>query len=79
MRKDRNDFFEQYGPEARAILNDLLDKYADHGLAQFKIPEVLKIPPISERGNVVEISRFFGGTEKLRQAIDALQALLYAA
>jgi type I restriction enzyme R subunit len=79
LRKDRNDFFEQYGPEARAILNDLLDKYADHGLAQFKIPEVLKIPPISERGNVVEISRFFGGTEKLRQAIDALQALLYAA
>jgi len=32
------------------ILNDLLDEYAEHGLAQFKVPEVLKVPPISGRG-----------------------------
>jgi type I restriction enzyme R subunit len=79
VRQDQRDFFDQYSPEARAILDELLEKYAEHGLAQFKIPEILKVPPISEHGNVVEISRLFGGAEKLREAINELQALLYAA
>ena len=73
------DFFDQYGPEARAILDELLDKYAEHGTAQFVLPDVLKVPPISERGNVIEIAKMFGGGEKLRQAVNQLQTLLYAA
>ena len=79
LRQEKKDFFEQYGPEARAILNALLDKYADHGTAQFVIPDVLKVPPISERSNVLEIAGFFGGVEKLRTAVTQLQTLLYAA
>jgi type I restriction enzyme R subunit len=43
------------------------------------IPDVLKVPPISEHGNVIEIAKMFGGPEKLKQAVDELQALLYAA
>lgn len=66
LRQDKKDFFERYGPEARAILNDLLDKYAESGVDQFKIPESLKLAPISSRGNVTEIIGFFGGTEKLK-------------
>lgn len=77
LRRDRADFFDQYGPEARAILGELLDKYAEHGTAQFVIPDVLKVPPISERGNVIEIARLFGGGEALRQAVHQLQTLLY--
>ncbi len=46
LRRDKKDFFDQYGPEAKTILNELLDKYADHGTAQFIIPDVLKVPPI---------------------------------
>jgi type I restriction enzyme R subunit len=79
LRKDQRAFFERFGPEARAVLDDLLDKYTEHGEAQFVIPEVLKVPPISDRGNVVEIAEFFGGAEKLRQAVVDLQNLLYAA
>jgi type I restriction enzyme R subunit len=79
LRKEKKDFFDQYGPEAKAILNELLDKYAEHGTAQFVIPDVLKVPPISEHGNVVEIAGFFGGAEKLRNAVTQLQTLLYAA
>jgi type I restriction enzyme R subunit len=79
MRKDKKDFFDQYGPEARIILNELLDKYADYGTAQFIIPDVLKVPPISEHGNVIEIANFFGGPEKLKEAVNQLQTLLYAA
>jgi type I restriction enzyme R subunit len=79
LREERRDFFDHYGPEARAILNELLDKYADYGTAQFVLPDVLKVPPISERGNVIEIAKMFGGGDKLRDAVNELQTLLYAA
>ncbi len=79
VKKEEKLFFEKYAPEARSILNDLLEKYAEHGTAQFVIPDVLKVPPISDRGNVIEIAQLFGGPEKLREAVNELQALLYAA
>jgi EcoEI R protein C-terminal len=60
VKKEEKNFFQKYGPEARAILGDLLEKYADHGTAQFVIPDVLKVPPIADRGNVIEIARLFG-------------------
>ncbi len=77
LRADHQDFFEQYGPEARQILDSLLDKYTDFGAAQFEIPQILEVPPISEFGNVIEIADLFGGAEKLREAVDGLQAALY--
>ena len=79
LKKEKKDFFDQYGLEAKAILNDLLEKYAEHGTAQFILPDVLHVPPISERGNIVEIAGLFGGPDQLRQAVTQLQTLLYAA
>ena len=79
LRRDKKDFFSRYGPQARAILHELLQKYAEHGTAQFTIPDVLKVSPISEFGNISEIIRFFGGADELKQAVDELQSLLYAA
>ncbi len=79
LRREKKDFFDRHGPEARAILNDLLEKYAEHGTAQFVLPDALKVPPISDHGNVMEIAGMFGGPEKLKDAVSQLQALLYAA
>ncbi|MDO9027584.1 MAG: type I restriction-modification enzyme R subunit C-terminal domain-containing protein, partial [Candidatus Roizmanbacteria bacterium] len=79
IKKERKDFFEKYGTDARQILNEILDKYIEHGTAQFKIPDILKIEPISRHGNVVEIANKFGGAEKLREAVYEMQTLLYAA
>ncbi len=79
LRQEKKDFFEQYGLEARGVLNDILDKYVEYDIAQFKIPDILKVPPISERGNVLEISKFFGGAERLREAVTTMQKFLYAA
>ena len=79
LRRDKKDFFDQYGQEAQTILRELLEKYAEHGTAQFLIPDVLKVPPISVHGNVVEIAKLFGGPDELREAIHRLQTLLYAA
>ena len=79
IQKEKKDFFEKYGTDARQILNEILDKYIEHGTAQFKIPDILKIEPISRHGNVVEIANKFGGAEKLREAVYEMQTLLYAA
>jgi type I restriction enzyme R subunit len=80
VRKEQKDFFDKYGTEAKAILEELLEKYAEHGTAQFIIPDVLKIPSISDKyGNILEITKRFGGAEQLRSAVNELQTLLYAA
>ena len=79
LRKNKQDLFDEYGPDAKAILNDLLDKYAEHGLGQFKLPDALRVPPISTRGNVKEIIAVFGGADQLRTAVESLQRELYAA
>jgi type I restriction enzyme R subunit len=79
LRQNKEDFFDKYGPQAKAILLDLLTKYEEFGLTQIDIPDVLKVPPISERGNVGEIIGFFGGPEQLRNAVAELQTLLYSA
>jgi type I restriction enzyme R subunit len=79
LKKEKKDFFDRYGPQAKEILNELLEKYAAYGTAQFVIPDVLKVPPISARGNVMEIASLFGGADRLREAVSQLQTLLYAA
>lgn len=79
LKKDRTDFFAPYSAEAQEILRELLDKYAEYGLAQFKLPDVLKLSPIDKHGNIREISEIFGGADKLRYAIEQLQNELYAA
>jgi type I restriction enzyme R subunit len=78
VMKERAEFFARYGPEARQILSELLDKYADFGVTQLRLPDVLKLPPISEHGNPLEIAAAFGGAERLREAVTDLQTLLYA-
>ena len=77
--RNKSAFFDSYSEKAREILNDIVDKYVDYGTAQFAIPEILKVPPISDRGSVMDISQMFGGAENLRSAVNELQTLLYTA
>ena len=79
LKAKNKDFFEKYGKEAREVLEVLVQKYTEYGTAQFLIPDVLEVPPISEMGNVIEIAERFGGVDELREAVNDLQTLLYAA
>ena len=79
LKKGHQDFFDFYSAEARDILHEILEKYAEHGPDQLKLPDVLGVPPISRHGNTSEIARVFGGIVHLQQAVDELQRLLYAA
>lgn len=78
VRKEKKDFWERYSPEARAVLNDLLDKYTDHGFTQLDDLQILEVPPLSERGTPLEIAGFFGGSGQLRQAVRDLQGFIYS-
>jgi type I restriction enzyme R subunit len=78
LRAEGGVFFDRYGPVAREILDELLEKYARHGSTQFTLPDVLRIPPLSSHGSVMQIAAEFGGPENLRIAVQALQNLLYA-
>ena len=79
VKLEETAFFEQYTGKAREILLALLEKYAEHGEAQLVLNEVLKVPPLLNYGNAVEIARLFGGTNHLKEAVEQLQTLLYVA
>ena len=78
LKKGKVDFFDYFSPEARQILDEILDKYIEHNVAQFKLPDILNVNPISRHGNVIEISAKFNGPERLKEALDQLQTFLYS-
>jgi type I restriction enzyme R subunit len=41
----KRNYFGKYGEEARAVLEALLDKYADHGITDIEDPKILELPP----------------------------------
>ncbi len=80
LKRKRKDFFDQYGEDARAILEILLEKYAEHGVDEFEIPTTFKANKEFEQyGNVAEIAQRFGGVQQLKEAVNQLQNLLYSA
>lgn len=79
LRAQKADFFTSFGEAARQILDTLLAKYAEHGPAEFSIPDSLKVPPLSDLGNVPEIIARFGDADQFRAAVTDLQKHLYAA
>jgi type I restriction enzyme R subunit len=78
LRKEEREFFAKFRPEARQILTEVLDKYVEFGTSQLDDTNVLKITPISNYGNVMEIAQFFGGPEELKETLGEMQNLLYA-
>ena len=76
--REHKEFFATLRPKAREVLDALLEKYAEAGPSELSL-DVLKVPPLSEFGTPVEIAERFGGAEPLREAVDRLQEMLYAA
>ena len=76
----KRNYFAKYGEQAQAVLNALLDKYADAGVSDLENMDVLKVEPISSFGNPVYIvNRIFKGKKDFEQAVRELEAALYAA
>jgi type I restriction enzyme R subunit len=75
--RTNTDFFNQYTINGQFVLRALLDKYSQHGPDELTIPDALRVPPISDYGNVREILKVFKGGDQLLKAIEKLQELLY--
>ena len=78
-RVRKRDYFTRYGAEARTVLDALLEKYADEGLAPLERMDVLRVQPLSQLGTPAEIVRRFGGREKYIEAVRELERQLYGA
>ena len=76
--KKRN-YFAKYGDKARAVLEALLEKYADEGLTNLEDPKVLKVQPFNKYGTPLEIIKAFGGRDKYFEAVRELEKNLYEA
>lgn len=75
--KKRN-YFTKYGDKARAVLEALLDKYANEGITSIENNNVLKLDPFKQLGTPVEIiNGAFGGKAKYEEALQELEAELF--
>lgn len=75
----KRDYFTRYGEQARAVLEALLEKYADDGIEPIESIEVLKVQPLAQLGAPVQLLNHFGGREPYLQAVQELREQLYAA
>ena len=73
----KREAYINYGEKARAVLDALLDKYADEGVIDLENIHILKIPPFSSIGTPIELIGAFGGKEQFVAAVHELQAELY--
>lgn len=74
----KRDVFGKYGEQARAVLEALLEKFADHGVQDIEDAKVLELPPFDQFGSKTQIRRgIFGGVEQYTQAVQALEQALY--
>lgn len=74
--KKRN-YFTKYGEKAQAVLNSLLDKYAEDGLLTIESTEVLKLDPLNKLGTPIELIKAFGSKQVYLQAVKELESQLY--
>lgn len=75
----KQNYFAKYEEKARAVLEALLDKYADEGLDNIEDPKILKVQPFDRYGTPLEIIQAFGGREKYFEAVRELEENIYAA
>ena len=68
--------FAKYGEKTRAVLDALLDKFADGGIKSVESLEILKVDPLPNFGTPVEIVKLFGGKTKYLAAIHELETQL---
>ena len=75
--KKRN-YFTKYGEQARAVINALIDNYADKGIQSIEDARVLQLKPFSTFGTPTEIIKnIFGGKKQYEKVIRELENELF--
>lgn len=76
--KKRN-YFAKYGEQAQAVIDALIEKYADEGIQNIEDTKVLYLDPFASMGTPVEIIEKVGGKDKFLQLLHEISHDLYAA
>lgn len=76
FRNREQAFIQAFGENARRVILELLEKYRAGGIEQLQ-PEVFSVSPFREWGGAFTISRWFGGTERLRSTLLTMQQKIY--
>ena len=79
LYREHADFFSRYEPQARDMLNVILEKYIDGEAADISDTELFKVPPLGDQGTFMELAAPFGGGSNVRSTLKELQQLLYSA
>lgn len=73
----KRDVFTKYGPQARAVLDALLEKYRDEGVLNLDDTNVLRVTPFNMMGSVMQLINAFGGKEGFEAAVHDMQDAIY--
>ena len=73
----KRNYWTKYGDKARAVLDALLEKYAQTGIEEIEDMKVLTVDPIKEIGTPAEIVNLFGGKAQYLKAIRELETEIY--
>jgi len=74
--KKRN-YFTKYGKQAKAVLEILLNKYANEGIENIESLNILQVQPFNKIGSPLEIINLFGGRQNYLNAVIELELELY--
>lgn len=75
----KRNYWTKYGDKARAVLEALLDKYAENGIENIESMKILTVDPLKELGTPTELVNAFGGKPQYLAAIRELEAEIYRA
>lgn len=74
----KRNYFTKYSEAAQAVLDNLLDKYADAGVQEIESIQVLKLKPFDSMGTLPEIIKTgFGDRNGYNQALSELENKIY--
>lgn len=74
----KRNYFTRYSEAAQAVLNNLLDKYADSGVQEIENIQVLKLKPFDSMGTLPEIIKTgFGDRNGYDKAVSELENEIY--
>lgn len=73
----KRDFFSKYSGDARAVLEILLDKYMNQGIAEVEDIKVLSLSDFANYGKPSKIVKLFGGKNQYENAVKELEKNIY--
>ncbi|RUT78783.1 EcoAI/FtnUII family type I restriction enzme subunit R [Ancylomarina longa] len=74
----KRNYFAKYDEIAKQVLDTLLEKYENEGIASIENPSVLKLQAFTQIGSPVKLVKAFGKKNDYEEAVKELQEQIYS-